>query len=325
MDRKPWRRYYLFTAIGTWIISYYPLLMGARVISDVMRYGSVLKENYPKYIIPYTPVSIALIAGVFLMPVFMRLFKERNFHAGAISSTVVFLIFELIFEKKVLVSSTETVTKLEDWQMYMCYVPPEGWGQTITEHKTQTAVEILMGEYNPAFKLHFYVISILLILAVLNCVYGFGEIVKTGEKKRGKSLVIQAACTAIFTGLCILACFTAFWRDGSLEISPLSAAMMAVYFIVMGVTAGVFAGSFLPGTGRMASVWISAIAASGTTLVMYLGEMILLNGHLYRLGHGYFFRSIPGMVFSAADLAIILLSGGITAGIFTLLNRRTNS
>ncbi len=178
-----------------------------------------------------------------------------------------------------------------------------------------------MLDYNPAFKLHFYIISVVLIITLLNCLYGFGQVIKTGKKNRLKSLILQSICSLSFLGLCILACFTAFWRDGSIQVSPLSAILMAVFFVLLGVTAGVFAGSFLLGKRRSVSVCIPSIVASVMTLLMYMGEMILLNGHLYSFGTGFLFNSISGIVLAPVDLFIILSSGCITALIFSLLNR----
>ncbi len=325
MKNKAFTRYWLFSCIGVLIASYYPLSMGVRVITDMIVDGTVQKENYPKYIIPYTPMCIAIIIGVLIMPLCIKLFKRIALAGGAFIATAVFFAAELLFEQKVVVSTAETVSKLEDWQMFMCYVPPEGLGETVITYKTQTAVDILMGDYNPAFKLHFYIISILLIITVLNCIYGFGQIIKNGEKKRLVALILQSACSLTFLGLCILACFTAFWRDGSIQVSPLSASLMTVFFVLLGVTFGVFTGSFLLGKRKMISVLIPSIVASAMTLLMYIGEMILLNGHLYSMGAGVMFDCLPGIVFAPIDLLIILLSGCITAWIFTLLNRNNRS
>ncbi len=321
MKNKSFSRYYLFSCLGILIASYYPLSMGIRVITDMLANGTVMKENYPKYIIPYTPISIAIIVGVLFMPLLMKLFKRFALAGGAAISTGLFFALELLFEQKIVVSTAETVTKLEDWQMFMCYIPPEGWGETVTTYKTQTAVDILMGEYNPAFKLHFYIISVVLIITILNCLYGFGQIIKSGDKKRCKALVLQSICSATFLGLCILACFTAFWRDGSIKVSLLSAALMTIFFVFLGIAAGVFTGSFLLGKRKLVSVWIPAVIASIMTLMMYVGEMILLNGHLYSLGSGFIFNGLPGIVFAPIDLLVILSSGCITALIFTLLNK----
>ena len=231
-----------------------------------------------------------------------------------------FFVIEVLFEQKVVVSTKETVTKLENWQMFMCYVPPEGWGETVTTYKIQTAVDILMGDYNPAFKLHFYIISVVLIITILNCLYGFGQMLKNDENKRLKALIMQSVFSLTFLGLCILACFTAFWRDGSIKVSPLSATLMAIFFVLFGVTIGVFVASFLLGKRKLFSIWIPSMVASVMTLLMYIGEMILLNGHLYHFGTGFIFDSISGIVFAPIDLFIIIASGCITALVSTLLN-----
>lgn len=335
MRNKRFNRYYVFACIGVLIASYYPLSMGVRVISDMIANGAVLKENYPKYIIPYTPISIAIIAGVLLMPLFIKLLKRFALAGGAALSTGVFFALEFLFERKVVVSAAETVItgakideaviRLEDWQTYMCYAPLIPRVETATEYKTKTAVEILMGDYNPAFKLHFYVISVVLILTILNCIYGFGQVIRTGERRRLKSLIIQSVCSLVFLGLCILACFTAFWRDGSIQVSPLSAALMALFFILLGVTTGVFAGSFLLEKRRLFAVLIPSIISSVMTLLMYIGEMILLSGHLYKFGSGFLFDGIPGIVLAPIDLLIVLASGLITAILFSLLTKRKGS
>lgn len=317
MKNKSFNRYYLFSCIGVLIASYYPLSMGVRVITDMIKSGTVMKENYPKYIIPYTPICLAVIVAVLLMPVIMKLLERFSFIGGSVLAIGTFFALETLFEQKVVITTAENVSKLEDWQMYMCYMPPES---LTTTYKTQTAVDILIGNYNPAFKMHFYIISIVLILSILNCLYGFGKMIKTGEKKRIKSLVLQSVCSFSFLGLCILACFTAFWRDGNIQVSPLSATLMTVFFILLGVTVGVFIGSFLLGKSKFVSVWIPSITAAVMTFLMYIGEMILLNRHLYSFGTGFVFDSIPGIVFAPIDLLVILASACITALIFGILN-----
>lgn len=324
MENKTFKRFYLFACIGVLIAAFYPLWMGVRVVTDMILDGTVMKENYPKYIIPYTPISLALLLGVVTMPLFMKLNQRFALLGGSAAAITAFFVLELLFEQKVVVTSTETKVVLEDWQMYMCYVPPGGWEKTVTTHKTQTAVDILMGNYNPAFKLHFYIISIVLILTILNCLYGFGQMIRSGERKRKTSLILQSAASAVFLGLCILACFTAFWRDGSIQVSALSASLMAIFFILLGVTVGIYAGSFLLERRQLFSVWAPALLASVLTLVMYIGEMILLNGHLYSFGEGFLFNSIPGIVLAPVDLAIIVASGSITAVIFLLLARKNH-
>ncbi len=320
MKNKQFNRYYLISCLGVLIASIYPLLMGVRVITDMITDGTVLKENYPKYIIPYTPISIAVIIGVLLMPLWIKLLKRFALVGGTFISAGVFFALELLFEQKVVVETAETVVQLDDWQMFTCvYIPPEEYGY-VTTVTNKTPVEILMGDYNPAFKLHFYIISLVIIFSLLNCIYGFAQAIKTGEKKRIKALVLQLVSSVAFLGLCILACFTAFWRDGNIQVSSLSATLMAVFFILLGVTVGIYAGSFLLGKKTGISVVVPAVLSSLMTLIMYVGEMILLDGNLYRFGNGFFFEEISSLVLAPVDIIIIIISGCVTALIFRLLN-----
>ena len=309
MKNKKLTAYWLCSLAGVLILSCYPLFMGARVLSDTLRNGTVFKENYPKYVIPYTPLAFAVILGILLMPLLLRLMKNAAVFGATAVSAAAFFGAELWFERNVVVSAEETVVRLADWQMYMCYSPPGGWDSTVAKYKTHSAVEILMGEYNPAFKLHFYLISVILILALLNYFYGFAQIIRTGDRSRKRALILQSVSAAAFLGLCILACFTAFWRDGSIEVSALSASLMSAFFILMGLTAGIYAGSLLLNRSRAVMTRIPAAVSALVTLLMYIGEMILLHGHLYRFGEGVFFAGIPQLILAPVDLLVILASG----------------
>lgn len=317
MKKKPFKRYYLLSCLAVLLASWYPLWMGASVLCDMIANGTVLKENYPKYIIPYTPICVGTLFAVLLMPFFLKRFRKYALAGAATVAIALFLGVELLLERSVVVTTAETVAVLEDWQMYMCMAFPSE--QTV--YRSQTAAEILMGDYNPAFKLHFYLISVVLILGILNSLYGFGQMIKSGDKKRRNTLILQSLSVLLFLGLCILACFTAFWRDGSILVSPLSAGLMTAFFLLFGITAGLFAGSLLLRKKRWLSFCLPAVTASVMTLLMYVGEMILLNGHLYRLGTGVLFRSIPGIVLAPMDLLVIMASGCITAVTFALITR----
>jgi hypothetical protein len=290
--------------------------MGVRVAAEMARSGAVPLENYPKYVIPYTPIAVALIVGVALLPLWQKLFRKWGLLPGALFSTAVFFAAERLMETKILVQTQELVP-LESWQMAMCYVPPE-------QYRTRTweAVDVLLGGYSPAFKLHFYLISVVIIVSLLNCVYGFAGMVRTGDTGRKKALTVQTVTALAFLGMCVWACFTAFYRTGEITVSPLSAVLMAVFFVLLGVTVGVFVGSMLLGRRKSLSVVLPAVAALAVTAAMYAGELILLSGHLYRFGTGFFFDGLGALVLSPADLLIVLLSGGLTAAICIALNRK---
>lgn len=295
--------------------SAYPLYMLLRVLTAMATAGSVDAEAFPKYIIPYAPIALAVTVSVALLPLLKKA-GRFTFCAAALLGIGIFFIAEMLLEQKVIVTTT-VVTTLESWQMYMCYIPPES-----IKTRQWAAIDVLMGEYSPTFKLHFYLISLVLIIAILGCVWGF---TRPADTKRRKALIAQSVSTALFLGLCILACFTAFYRDGELTVSPLSAFLMALFFTLLGTTAGSLLAACFVGRSKGLSLWLPAAAASAVTLAMYVGEMFLLSGHLYLLGDGLFFKSLPGIVLSCMDLLIILLPGLLTALLCALLNGRTIS
>lgn len=104
---------------------------------------------------------------------------------------------------------------------------------------------------------------------------------------------MQLWLVTAFVGLCIFACFTAF-------------------FVVFGLTAGIFLGSLVIAHNKKSAVLLSVLGAVLTTGFMYIGELILLGGKLYQFGRGTFFLSIGSSPFAAMDLFIILLSGVTT-------------
>lgn len=330
MEKKKFKKYYLISLAGVLIASFYPLYMGIRVMADMLIRGTVMKEEYPKYIIPYTPISLALIVGTLFMPWMLKYAKRAALFWASVLSTGVFFVSELLLETKVVVTSTVSVA-LEDWQMYMCVAFPSP--NSSRESFRETAAEILIGNYNPAFKMHFYVISLIIILTALNCFYGFAHMIQSGEKKRLRTLTMQAVSGVTFLGLCILACFTAFFRDGNIRVSFVSAVLMTVFFVLFGITAGIYVGSFLNGKPKGISVGIPAVTASVMTALMYIGEMILLKGRLYRFGSGYLFQGLfsdredyfvinkgPAPV----DLIIMLASGIICAFILKAFGLKTD-
>lgn len=320
MKNKSLRLYYILSIIGIVLVSFYPLYMGIKVLFDMLVHGTVYAESYPKYIIPYTPISIAVILGVLLMPLLIRWFKRFALLVGSVASLAMFFASELLLESKVIVTTTITTT-LESWQMFMCYIPPEGY-----QTRTWTEVDVLMGQYSPTFKIHFYLISVVLILSLLNCFYGFAHMIndKNENKSKKKALILQSVSSGAFLGLCIIACFTAFFRTGEITVSPLSAFLMCLFFVIFGITMGIYIGSFLLGKSKIFSILIPSLVASCVTLAMYIGEMLLLSGHLYRFGSGFLFDAIPRIVLAPIDIIVVALSGIITMAILKAINAATH-
>ncbi len=302
MPSKKLQKFYLFSTLGTLLASVYPLYMGVRVISDFVGKGSVDAFAYPKYVIPYTPICIALLLALAILPLAVRFFEKFAMLGLSLISLAAFFAAELWFEK-IVVFDGSTKTSIESWQVFMCVATPEA---------LQTVGNVLIGEYSPSFKLHFYFIAVIVILAVLNCIIGFALMIKREDASKRKALVLQAISAALFIGLCIFACFTAFFRTGQLQVSFVSALLMSLFFITFGITFGVFVGSFLYRKGKGLSLFLPSVVAVATTFLMYVGELLLLNGSLYQFGSGFFFAALGVIPFALVDLLVILLAGVIT-------------
>lgn len=306
-DRK-FARFYILALVIVALLTCYPVVMGVRVLLDMFNKGYVLVDDYPKYVIPYTPISIAVILGVAVMPLALKL-KKYPLLTVSLGALVVFFLTETFMETEILVQTNEyskNPVQLEGWQLGLCISYPGA-----SQFEVWETVEQLLGGYDPSFKVHFYVISAVLILTILNCFYGFGRMVHFGDYCRIKLLVQQAVVTALFLGMCIWACFTAFYRTGSIHVSPVSALLMGVFFILFGTTVGIYAGTlFLDRTGKL-SLLLPASLASAMTALMYAGEMLLLDGQVYRFGNGLFFDRLGDFALAPVDILIILLPAGI--------------
>ena len=262
------KKYYLFSVIGVLIVSFYPLYMGVKVVSDIVRNGTVLAENYPKYIIPYTPISLAVIIAVLLLPALIKYMKKFALISASAISLGVFFASELLLESKVIVTSAVKTT-LENWQMFMCYVPPE-------EYRTRTwrAIDVLIGDYSPAFKIHFYIISVVLILALINCFYGFAQMIITkinAEKSIGDSVSI---CCFVSRPLHFSLFYRIFQGRRNYCVCSLSGTYEYVLYSIWCDSRSIRR-SFLLERKKLLSVLIPSIIASVVTFIMYLGEMIL--------------------------------------------------
>ncbi|NLY42645.1 MAG: hypothetical protein GX066_01465 [Clostridiaceae bacterium] len=310
--KNEYKTFYILSIIILILLSIYPIYMGIAVFLQYLQNGYVTAEEYPKYIIPYTPMCIAIIVSASLLPLIYKLSKRYSLIIDSCIGIALFLAGELFFEQ-IKVIEGYTVLPLQSWQYSLCAATPE---------VLQSIGEPIYAENNPVFKLHFYMIAIVIILNIIGLLYGFMRMFKEGLYQKKKSLVVQLICITVFVGLCILACFTAFYRNGTLHISPLSAFLTGLFFIVFGVTFGTYFAGHFYGKSRLLSVWIPAATAMLTTIAMYIGELLLMDGYLFVLGKCIFFEPLGTVPFSPCDILIILISGIITASLSFFLNRQ---
>jgi hypothetical protein len=299
------------------LLSVYPLIMGAGVLAEYLLYGNVDVNSYPKYLIPYAPIAVALVLSAALLPVAARYFKKAALPIISMLGIGVFLLCEIGMERVVLFDGDRLVeTNVGAYQAFMCYVTPEAMRAMVY---SRTIGAMLAERYNPAFKIHFYLISILIVLSVIGVAYGFAKMIRDGDFMKKRPLIVQAIAVAAFIGLCALACLTAFYRTGALFISTVSSLLMSQFFIAFGLVAGVYAGSLLYFAKPMLSRMVPALIAVVATALMYACELILMGGVVFRFGRGFLFDPIYNCPLAIVDFIVIALAGLITYFILYLM------
>lgn len=303
---KSYHKFY-FTVLGVLIaLSAYPMIMGIKIIILQYQNGSIRPEDYARYVIPYTAICVAILISVALYPVIARL-KGLSTLVATSLGLILFVVLELFMEGITINSPTAKSTV--QWQLLSCIGTPD-------------AVRAFRKAYSDAYKIHYFLVSFVIIVLVIGIVYGYGRLVARGDRLNQIPLRLQLIAVAVLLTLCVFANFTGFFRDVSPYLSPLSAFLTAMFFIVLGVTAGIYAGSRLIGKNKGLSLGFPAFVAILVCSVMYYGEFKLLDGKLYSFGQSYFFTGIPYIAVSPVDMVIIIVSGIITALLMNITRKK---
>jgi len=308
------KKVYLLSLGIILLASAYPIYMGAVMLRAYIQNGGIDAADYPSYMIPYTPICVAVIICTALLPLVFKLCKKFALPVLSALGAVLFLGTETGFERIAVFTDVSSKMKIETWQLFSCVITPQ------VESSIWDSLNI---RYNSSFKIHFYAIALLIVLAVTGVIYGFYKMAYTQNVMRKRPLAAQFICVIIFTGLCILACFTAFFRTGDINISSISAFLMTVFFVMFGVTAGVYSGTLLYEKRKLLSIFIPSVSAMFITVVMYIGEMVMMDQNLFRRGNGFLFSPIGALPLSAFDIVTIFISGIITYFILTAIRSKT--
>jgi len=320
--------------------------------------GAILPEQFTRYVIPYAAICASLLFFAALQPLFFRL-KRLAFPVGIASAFVVFFVVELLFESmQIHVSgmslvdtatlipapgspAPETAPTMDIWQAALCVASPVMRAQSLT-FGSQDSYYYIIG--NSAYKIHYYLISLILISMVCGLVYGIAKMLRNGDFSQKKPVFLRGISTAALVALCVFANTTAFFRQPTLIQTPLASVLTALFFVVLGASAGIYVGSYLLKTnnidgetaladdttlivsphvfGKRPGLGVPALVSLCTTVAMYAGEAAMMGGNLYRFGRGWFFDGLPGIVLAPVDILVVLLSGALTCGILFIARRR---
>lgn len=328
-----YRKFYWLTLAVLLALSSYPLINGVRIAYISLADGAVEPGQYARYVIPYTAMCIAVLLFAALQPVLYKV-KRAPFPVGLAGVYAVFAAVELFMEKirintagmtpvdpaslSVDITAPVPSAEVDIWQASLCVVSPLTRGQS-TPYAVQDRVFYVMAD--DSYKVHYYLISLILITMVCGLVYGIGYMIRTGAGGRKKPLILQGMTTAVLISLCVFANTTAFFRQADAIQAPLASVLTCLFFIALGSSVGVYSGSFLLKKGKTAGLVLPVLVSVATVILMYIGETAMMKGGLYRFGIGWFFDGLPGILLAPADILVVLASGAVTWLILYLARR----
>lgn len=325
-------RNFLFTSLGVLLLlSAYPVIMGFNMMRHFISNGIIAPQQYSQGVIPYAAICLSLLIVTALHPILTKLFKKIQLVITTFISLGLFVAVELIFEgikidtKGILpVTGTQPFNKIDVWQAALCSVSPKAIeAERIRQQALQEAAkgfDYVSG--NISYKIHYFLVSFVIIALVTSIIYGFGKMVKNRDYSNKSTLILQLISGILLISLCVFANITGFFRDASPYLNPASALLTSIFFIVLGTSFGMYVGSYLINKTKIILIGVSSIASVLVCAAMYVGEFVLLDGTFYRFGENFLFAGIPNIVIAPIDIIIILLSGIISSGVLALVKKK---
>jgi len=328
------RRFYLISIAVITILSAYPLINGIRMAAISAAKGAIEPEQYAKYVVPYTAICVSILLFAVLLPIFLKL-KRFAFPAGMISAYGVFFVVERFFETiqihvaGMTLIDTSTLTPdnagsaatADIWQAALCIVSPDMRGQSLT-YASQDSFLYVLGDQT--YKAHYYLISLIMITMVCGLLYGIAKMLRDNDRLQMKPVFLRGASTAALVAMCVFANTTAFFRRADPIQTPLASALTGLFFVMLGAAAGIYAGSYLLKKDKRFGIGAPVLLSLCVTVLMYIGEAVMMKGKLYRFGTGWFFGGLPGIVLAPVDILIVLLSGAAAWMILAAARKHEN-
>jgi len=153
-------KHYLISLASVLILSLYPLYMGIIMLSSYITDSGIKTADYPKYIIPYTPICVSVLLCTLILPLMLK--KCRSIASPMISGLGImfFLVLEVLFESIPVFLGTSNRRVFDEII------------RGNLQYRISDAVfEMKDMRYNNALDLHVYIISVLAVVTVLRIIY----------------------------------------------------------------------------------------------------------------------------------------------------------
>ena len=156
-------------------------------------------------------------------------------------------------------------------------------------------------------RIHYYLFSIILILAALNCLVVFSETLSGNGSHSKKVITVQGVALVcymlayIFVGVMIYEDFAARHITWGSKLNS------TICFILAAINAGLYSKPLLRFVGRTGRI-VSSLIASATVFALYGAQYIMLNGRFYSFGSNTYIEfAIRALVAITPGIIIYLL------------------
>jgi hypothetical protein len=294
---KTVNRFYWTALLLLLILSAYPVAMGVKIAVLQFQGGSIQPDDFAQYVIPYAAAFSSILLTVFLYPLISRQ-KRFSVLTASLLSMGLFIGMEWYIESMTI--NTSKAQAAFQWQLV----------SSIGTTETTQAFQKL---FDSTFRIQSALISFLLILFIVGMIYNYKNVLSSNDRVKRNLFRLQVFLTVLFIAFCITANIPSSFREAVDFLSPHSSVLTSCFFVLMGVTFGVYLAGFLSGKSRMISLVLPAACAFLITASMYYGEYKMLDGVLYRFGYSKFFQQLSFTRVTPVDMLITFVSGMLTA------------
>ena len=123
--------------------------------------------------------------------------------------------------------------------------------------------------FDNTYRIHYLVVSLLLILLVTDMVYSYGRLISSKDRPKKNILYLQFFLTGLFILLYIVSNIPYILGESADFITQYSSVLTISFFSLAGVVSGVYLAGFLINFNRWISVLLPAAAACLTNTAMY--------------------------------------------------------
>jgi hypothetical protein len=268
MRSKEFLRYYLITASILLAIAAIPLWNFASMVICYMQKKQLSFNNFREVLV-FAAVTAAIIIAFLIMPLLKNI-KPRLKHL--LASSLAVLVF----------CGVEAVAEKIAVRLYMLE-------QTFTAQTSFLEVKFLLADpllhqkiIPVAMRLHYYIFSIVMVLAVVNWLYSLAGYLFEDKKPDKKLVIVNGMAIACYAAAFLLVQSVRYNNYLLREVTWGTVLNIAACFILAALATGLCIRSFVPFAGRKKI--IPSLCSALTVLALYGAEFVMLGGRFYSYG-----------------------------------------